>query len=67
MAILEDLAFFRSGTHHVVGVTRGGDIPCQAANVATRTDTDEAMNLLSRLPRAPLNVLAGRRHAWPAC
>ena len=33
-------------TTYLVGVTSSGDIPCYATNMATRTDTDEALALL---------------------
>jgi hypothetical protein len=37
------------GVDYVVGVTSSGDIPCYATNTATRTDTDEALTLLTRV------------------
>ncbi|WP_310063016.1 S1 family peptidase [Lysobacter niastensis] len=37
------------GTNYVVGVTSTGDIPCYSTNVAARTDTDEALDFLTRV------------------
>lgn len=37
------------GIDYVVGVTSSGDNPCYATNTATRTDTDEALTLLTRV------------------
>jgi hypothetical protein len=37
------------GVTYVVGVTSSGDIPCYATNLATRTDSEEALALLAQV------------------